>query len=233
MQNPIEFELDSLVDLYNYNQWIADSFYPFAKGSIMEIGAGIGTLSAYMTTVSDHLTLVEPSPVLFEKLKTKFALDENVTPIQNTIETLLDVTNGQTFDAIVMSNVLEHIKDDRAALKILSDLLRPGGYLLLFVPALQVLFSDLDRAVGHYRRYHQKDLREKAATAGFEIVKLRYFDWLGAIAWWCANVLLKQTNINPNSAKLYDRFGIPVTRAVEHIISPPFGKNLILVAKKK
>jgi predicted SAM-dependent methyltransferase len=136
------------------------------------------------------------------------------------------------FDAALMVNVLEHIKDDKEVLELLHSVLNPNGYLLIFVPALQALYSDFDRAVGHHRRYHLKNLKEITETAGFEILKLGYFDWLGASAWWLVNVILQSKKINPKSAKLYDRIGVPVTRTIERIISPPFGKNLIMVAKK-
>ncbi len=139
----------------------------------------------------------------------------------------------ETFDAALMVNVLEHIEDDTAALKSLNSVLHPGGHLLIFVPALQSLYSELDRAVGHHRRYHLKDLKRITENAGFDVIKIRYFDWLGATAWWFINVVLRSNNIDANSAKLYDRIGVPVTRTIERIIPPPFGKNLIMIARKK
>ena len=132
-----------------------------------------------------------------------------------------------------MVNVLEHIQNDKGALRMMFNILKPSGYLFIFVPARRSLFSELDKAVGHYRRYQLPDLKQKVEIAGFEIVKLQYLDWLAAAAWWLVNVIFKQKNINVNLAVFYDRFGIPLTRWIESVIKPPFGKNLILVAKKK
>tara|TARA_E500000178_G_C16998389_1_gene744386 strand:- start:1475 stop:2176 length:702 start_codon:yes stop_codon:yes gene_type:complete len=232
MKEPVEYELDVLADLNNYNRWIAESFHPFSSGSLIEFGAGIGTLSALFLPYSRKLTLVEPSPELFKKLETKFAADSQITLIQNSLELAFEKTAEKDFDTALLSNVLEHIEDDQAALQMVSKRLRPGGHLLVFVPALQALYSDLDRAVGHHRRYHLQDLKQKAQAAGFEIIKLQYFDWIGALLWWLANIILKRTNINPNSAKLYDQVGIPITRQIERLFPPPFGKNIILVARK-
>ena len=153
--------------------------------------------------------------------------------MQSSLESLIVQPAGKKFDCALMVNVLEHIQNDKDALRMMFNILKPGGYLLIFVPAHQSLFSELDRAVGHYRRYHLPDLKQKIETTGFEIVKLQYLDWLGAVAWWLVNVIFKQKNIDANPAVFYDRFGIPLTRWIESVIKPPFGKNFILGAEKK
>ena len=63
------------------------------------------------------------------------------------------------YDSVVMINVLEHVEDDVAALHDAWKALRPGGRLILWVPAMEWLYSDLDRRIGHHRRYHLKQLR--------------------------------------------------------------------------
>lgn len=90
MKEPAEYELDATAELKNYNRWIAESFYPFSSGSLVEFGAGAGALSALFLPFSDSLTLVEPSPNLFKKLETKFAADQNVTLVQETLESALE-----------------------------------------------------------------------------------------------------------------------------------------------
>ena len=64
-------------------------------------------------------------------------------------------------DLIYTSNVLEHIDDDLAALKQLRATLSPGGRIAIYVPAMQVLYSDMDRSLGHYRRYGRQELLAK------------------------------------------------------------------------
>jgi len=81
-------------------------------------------------------------------------------------------------DLIVALDVLEHLPDDRAALAEIARVLRPGGALLLTVPAWPVLFSDHDRALGHYRRYRAATLRPLLAAAGLDIARLSYFNSL-------------------------------------------------------
>ena len=71
------------------------------------------------------------------------------------------------FDAIVMLDVLEHIADDRAFLRdFVLRRLRPGGRLLISVPAHQVLLTQHDVALGHHRRYSQSELRDVLVSSG-------------------------------------------------------------------
>ena len=107
-----------------------------------------------------------------------------------------------------------------------------GGHLFLFVPAIPFLFSRLDEIHGHYRRYLKNDLKRKISDAGYQLKTAKYFDILGILPWYIINTLIGTTKFNPTMIKLYDRVGIPVTRAFERYINPPLGKNLLLVAEK-
>lgn len=77
-------------------------------------------------------------------------------------------------DVITMLDVLEHLEDDVGALLELHRVLRPGGYLLVTVPAYQWLWSEHDEALHHKRRYGARELRRKVEGAGLHIVKLSY-----------------------------------------------------------
>jgi hypothetical protein len=102
---------------------------------------------------------------------------------------------------------------------------------LIFVPALPWLYSELDKQVGHFRRYTKKKLTERVQQAGFSIVKARYFDMAGIIPWYINFTLLKNS-IRGGSVSLYDRLIVPPMRAIESLVPPLAGKNVLLVAKK-
>lgn len=225
-------DLEVLADLPRYYNWIVDLFAPHIAGRGLEIGAGTGTISGRIRPYLDTLQLVEPSANLIPALESRFSDDESVSVAHATLEAYLAQTGGETYDTIAMVNVLEHIEDDAAALAGLFDALRPGGHLLIFVPALPFLYSALDRSVGHFRRYTRSTLRSPIEQAGFSIRILRYFDILGVGPWWLINTLGGATGFNPRLAGLYDAVGVPVTRAVETLVPPPLGKNLIAVAEK-
>ncbi|RZS89538.1 methyltransferase family protein [Motilibacter rhizosphaerae] len=86
---------------------------------------------------------------------------------------------------VVAFDVLEHIPDDAAALRELHRVLRPGGTLLVAVPAGMRNWSAHDVAVGHVRRYEREGLRDLVAGGGFELRELRSWNVLMApVARW-------------------------------------------------
>lgn len=78
------------------------------------------------------------------------------------------------FDLVTAFDVFEHIADDRAALAEAARVVRPGGLLLLTVPAYQWLWSDHDVVLEHHRRYTRAEVGERLRAAGFEPVRLGY-----------------------------------------------------------
>ena len=104
--------------------------------------------------------------------------------------------------------------------------------LLIFVPALEALMSELDRLHGHFRRYHKPELTEKVTSAGGNILACRYFDLAGVLPWLLLNKIMGITTFNPSLVRLNDRVVVPLSRILE-TIPPPFGKNLILAARKE
>lgn len=84
----------------------------------------------------------------------------------------------QLFDLIVMTDVLEHLDDPAGSLRALHERARPGGWLLLTVPAMAWLWSDHDVAHHHRRRYGAAELRALVTTAGFDVNYLSYYNFL-------------------------------------------------------
>ena len=239
--NPREYDLRTLEvgeDLPRYTEWLLEDFRPFLGGRVIEIGAGIGAIARrYVDDVDDAL-LVEPAPQLFNRLKESLHGRRRAHFANGTLEevygTTVDgiaVADG-TFDTAVMVNVLEHIPDHANVLRLLFRLLKPGGALLVFVPAVPFLYGALDARVGHVRRYTRASLSEVVHGAGFTMKTLRYFDLLGMLPWLITGRLLRQSTVGSGSAKLYDQVIVPVCEAVDRAVRPRIGKNLVCVALK-
>jgi len=231
----IEYEgrdLEVLADLPNYYDWIVDTFRPWLTGYTMEIGAGIGTISKRLAKHVEHLDIVEPSAHLAPMFPKALADNPDISFYFETLEKRLPQLANDTCDTVVMVNVLEHIEDDGAAVDELARVLKPGGHLLLFVPALQFLFSDLDALHGHYRRYHLGQLTRLLRRRGFRIRINRYFDLAGILPWWLINTIGGKTDFDPKMVKIYDRLVIPMSRLFERWIKPPVGRNIIIVAER-
>jgi len=224
--------LEAAAELKNYYQWIVGAVRSYLGGHGTEYGAGIGTVSALMRPSMQHLELVEPSPSRGAALSRRFDGDPCVTIVVDTLEGHLPGAMDKSRDTLVLINVLEHIEDDDGALAQFHRVLKPGGHLVLFVPALSFLFSDLDALARHYRRYHLKPMRRQVEAVGLEICVARYMDVLGILPWWLVNTVGGKRELDARMTRLYDRIGIPVTRALERLIPPPVGKNILMVANR-
>ncbi len=224
-------DLEAMSFARNYHQWVLDEFKGYLGDRLAEVGAGSGNFSQLLIAEDiRHLVAFEPSANMYPILQDRLQGHKHVEMVNDFFgDAYHHYTNH--FDTILYNNVLEHVEDDKRELFYVHQALRDQGYLLVFVPALSWLYSDFDRHLGHFRRYHKQDLVDLVKTARFNIIKVKYFDLAGIIPWYIAFVLLKQS-ITGGSVSLYDRFMVPIMRRIEGIIPPPIGKNLLLVAQK-
>lgn len=225
-------DLEDMSGAPRYYTWILNKFAPYVGKHIVEVGAGSGTVSRMILDKFSPDTFVgtEPSPQVHQKLVGNLKTYKNVQTINAFLPTVKNSipTKPDTFFYI---NVMEHVERDQEEVNTVFDILPSGGHLLVFVPALQAIYGEFDKKVGHYRRYHKKQLRELAENAGFDIVDLHFVDFLGIIPWFILFKVLKREDLGGN-ASLYDRFVVPVISRIENIIHPPIGKNLFLIARK-
>jgi len=229
-------DIEAMSITVNYQRWILAEFRPFLGRHIVEVGAGTGSFSELLLKEKpETLSLVEPS-TLFDQLIANVESLETSTEVDFHHAVFDDVAQviceKQRPDSLIYVNVLEHIEDDLAELKVIYDSLLPGGHVMIFVPALMWLYAEFDRMIGHFRRYSKTELEEKCRAAGFEIVQSRYFDFAGILPWFIKFKLLGSRYLNADAVKAYDRIVIPVARRMESWIKVPVGKNVVLVARR-
>lgn len=141
-----------------------------------------------------------------------------------------DLSDGSV-SLVYSLNVLEHIEDDIALLRQIAQKVRPGGRLLIYVPAFPCLYSDMDKLVGHYRRYRREDLVGKVIGAGFQVHDARYIDSLGFPAALVYRMFSRsQGEITTGSVSAYDRFIFPLSLVLDKMLLHSVGKNLLVVA---
>lgn len=213
----------------NYHRWIVDEIAPYLGETVAEVGAGIGSVSELLLQKPiGHLSAFEPSANMYPRLAERLRGESRATTVNGFFGA---GQAGEGFHSVAYINVLEHIEDERAELAHALAALRPGGHLLVFVPALAWLYSDFDRRVGHFRRYTKPQLERIVTQAGFDLVGARYFDMAG-IAPWYVNFVLLRRPMGGGSVSLYDRLVVPPMRLIESIAKPPLGKNVLLIARK-
>jgi glycosyltransferase involved in cell wall biosynthesis len=213
-----------------YNQWMLQQLAPWLGLRVLEIGSGIGSFTRY---------LVGRELVVATELNLRYLRILGNTFERHTgVEVMrLDLTDfdpaplaARDLDTILCFNVLEHIDDDREALRRLHASLAPGGRLLLLVPAHEWLYGAIDRAIDHHRRYEQAGLVAKLEGAGFHVEHTQFFNRLGILGWCLNSVILRRTRV-PGFQLHLQNLLVPLLRA-EAVFPLPFGLSLIAVARR-
>ncbi len=216
----------------NYNEWLYSMIKPYLGNQIMEVGAGIGTISEKILEDNLPLTAIEPNKNCQRFLKQKFANDPNFKLLPSTIEELApDKGQKGKFNTIICLNVLEHIQQDQNVIKLLFDFLEENGYLILIVPAVPWAFGSIDKSVGHYRRYSKKGLRSLFSSTDFIIEKMHYYNLPGLFGWYFNSRILRIQSQNQGQVCAFDKL-VPCHRKVETIVHPPIGMSLFAAVKR-
>jgi SAM-dependent methyltransferase len=229
-------DLEVMSDAENYVAWIfSELVAPHLGRSVLEIGSGIGTYSRRIAADPkvERLTCVEVDPSCAE------AAREALTSVPNRrVDYIVGDYLGallpkDSFDTALLINVLEHLQDDRAAVRKARSELRMDGTLVIFVPAFELLMSGLDRRLGHYRRYTAGSLRKLLEGAGFTVTALRYYNLTGFLGWLWRFRILGRTEQSRSLVRFFDRVVLPVQLRVERAFPLPVGQSVYAVAKKR
>jgi 2-polyprenyl-3-methyl-5-hydroxy-6-metoxy-1,4-benzoquinol methylase len=219
----------------NFNEWLFDQLKSYCKGRILEIGSGLGNISALLISNFDDVHLSDVSPAYYTFLKKKF----NGTPGFGGIHQidLNGVSSEQAdnlygrFDTVISSNVIEHIENDSEAISNCNKFLRKGGQLIILVPAFSFLYNGFDHELGHYRRYTKKELKSIFVNNGFEIVHSRYFNFVGIFGWWLSGAVLKRKRLPAGQLNIYNKL-VPVIKLFDLLASRFLGLSVIVVGRK-
>jgi SAM-dependent methyltransferase len=218
-----------------FNEWMYQTIAPFCSGKILEIGSGIGNISALFIRDGFSMTLSDLRSHYFEELNQKFGSSPN---LENTI--ILDLIDDNFsvkffeykgyFDTIFALNVVEHIKDDSIAINNCRFMLKSGGTLIILVPAYQKLYNQFDINLGHYRRYTIKSLKNLVGSNGFEIIHQQYFNLAGILGWFVSGKILGKQTIPEGQMGLYNSL-VPVFKIADKAIFNNAGLSVIVAGK--
>lgn len=217
-----------------FNQWMFDAIKRYCSGNILEIGSGIGNLSALILGQSHTLTLSDQKAGYCKLLQTKF---EGMPGFREVVQ--LDLSDPELisknprlegiFDTVIALNVVEHIQNEAVVLANVKGLLKQGGKIIMLVPAFNSLYNLLDIELGHYRRYNKKSIHTLFRKPDWELNDTRYFNTPGIFGWWLHGTVLKRKLITSSSLTAYNKL-VPVFRLADKIFSSFFGLSIIAVA---
>ncbi len=233
-QHELELARVQADDFRSSNLWALVGKH-IAPGTVLDVGCGGGGMVAWLLRRGYDARGIDENDAIVGAARTflsESGLDAGrieAMPLEVMIE------RKQPVDNVISMDCIEHIVDDAAAFHNLVRLCRPGGRILVTVPAMPVLYSERDARVGHHRRYTPVRLRALAAGQPVHIDDLRYWNLLGTLPTLFATRVLKRP-LDENF-----RFGTVSTprrmlrrglttwfRVVENRIRPPVGMTLFM-----
>ena len=220
--------LESVAEAVNYHDWLTTLAVPFLGDHPVELGSGLGDYAQrWLAAGVPEVTATEVDPSRLDVLTQKFA-DEPRVQVKG-----LDIFHppAAEYSALVAFNVLEHIPADVDALRAAHRLVRPGGAVVMFVPAFEFAMSNFDRAVGHVRRYTVKSMTAAMQDAGLTVEQAGYVNIPGLVAWFVGMRLLRMTPGEGGLLATWDSQVIPRTRRWESKHRAPFGQSVFAVAR--
>jgi 2-polyprenyl-3-methyl-5-hydroxy-6-metoxy-1,4-benzoquinol methylase len=203
--------------------------------SVLDVGCGAGHFMDAAGRRGFQVEGIEPNAGLIALSRTLY---KNAYPVHQTATENVAVL-GRRFDNVTMNDVLEHLEDDRAALRAIRAVLNPGGRLIIVVPQHPWLYGQRDASIGHFRRYSKPDLVDRLVAAGFRVMTVRSWNVMGLVPYLLAEKLLRRPlsiGLRGKAAKspaeklatiLLDRW----FATIEHRYSFACGLSLIAVAK--
>ena len=224
----LDVPLQEIEEGANYTRWIVGRAHPYLHGRVLDAGAGTGTFVDELLHRAEEVVALEPAPRYVATLEERFGDEPRVKVVAGAAEA--PPAGLGTFDAIVCFNVLEHVHDDRAALRALRDLLAPNGTLLLLVPAHPGLAGPFDRAIGHLRRYTRAGLAAACSQSGLRVETIRHVNPVGAVGWAIRIRLLRRKEWPATSFKVFDRL-VPLLRGLDRV-PLPCGLSLWVVGRR-
>jgi SAM-dependent methyltransferase len=212
--------LEAFANTPRLNAWLHSKIADGIHGEALEIGSGIGNMTELIRPAATHLVATDTEPHYLEELRARFASDPNVqvVPYDLDADPPAEVAARQ-YDAIVAINVIEHIADDHRLVARLAALLRPGGKLLIYVPACPFAYGTLDVALGHHRRYTPETLSALLRSASLEPTPPTYVNLLGLASWFVGGRILRRKRLAPWSVGLFERL-VPLVRLEDHVRLP-------------
>ncbi len=213
----------------NYNQWTFELFREYIQGDVLEVGCGVGS---FTKLIDDHGKFDSLYSIDISKSAIEFIQKKE---FKNKIKIeCIDLINTEgSYDFILCMNVMEHVEDDRNFFRKILSLLKKDGVLFLLVPSHKFLYSNFDKAAGHFKRYSKKEMNSLELPADIKMIDQYYFNLIGALGYWAVYKALKSGNINDTEGEIgmFDKYIVPISKTILPL-KVPFGISLISIYKK-
>ena len=224
--------LDVISEAYQFNEWMFDEIKKFCTGKVLEIGSGIGNISAKFIAAGYDITLSDIREnyctILREKFPARPVVQMDLTHPGFDVEYAGHLS---CYDSIFALNVVEHIQDDSLAIANCFKLLKYGGSVVILVPAFQELYNRFDAELEHYRRYNRSMLNGLLVQNNFRVAHSRYFNFMGIPGWYFSGKLQNNRTIPRWQMGIYNKL-VPLFKIVDKCLFHTVGLSVISVGVK-
>jgi SAM-dependent methyltransferase len=218
-------ELELFAAATRWKSYFARAITPYIQGDVLEVGAGLGSNTVLLHNSRVHSWLsLEPDEALAQSARRAVAQ----IPACHVVVGTTASPELESYDSILYIDVLEHIEDDRGELARAASLLREGGHLVVLAPAHQALYSEFDRAIGHFRRYDATSLGAVGPT-GLTLERTFYLDSVGMLASFANHAFLKREQPSKAQIATWDRFMVPLSRLLDPCFGRRLGKSVVAI----
>jgi SAM-dependent methyltransferase len=166
--------------LSNYYSWTYGIFRHHITGNVVELGCGAGLGIRCYLDKAQKVFAVDHNVELLRRLNINNPTDKVETIAANLMADWAELSKISA-DTVIMMDILEHFKYDLDFLQRAANLLRAKGKVIIKVPAQRRLYSNIDEASGHFRRYEERDLKELAVKTGLRIKFIRHINPVGSL----------------------------------------------------
>jgi hypothetical protein len=225
-------ELELFADAINWKSYLGTNLRPYITGSVIEVGAALGSSTKYLCDGSHVRWLcLDPDANHVSHLKGLIAARKLPPCCEARRGVLADLAPGDCADTIVYVDVLEHIQDDEAEMLVAAAHVAQGGHVVVLAPAFNSLCSPFDKAVGHYRRYERKDARRLTGQA-LALKATFFLDSAGFFASALNRLILRKSHASARDIQIWDKVIVPISIRTDKFLHSLFGRSIVMVWQK-
>ena len=222
-------ELNVFSNANNWKRYIAKHLRGYVSGDVLEVGSGLGSVTGVLSNSARRWMCLEPDPDLLARARS--LLSNQPVDCEFVVGTLETIPPEDAFDSILYIDVLEHIEDDGLELVRASRHVKPDGVICVLAPAHPMLYSEFDRAIGHFRRYTKATL-SAAGPPGFRLERLVYLDCCGWLASAANRFILKSAAPSIKQVAFWDRVLVSLSRVLDPVFGYSVGKSVLGVWRR-
>ncbi len=229
-------------DMECYPRYLLGHVLPYLGNRVWEIGVGSGQYTRHLLALGKQVLGTDIDPKCLLGLRETLQ-DDSTSSLTSLHTAVVDLTDRDSIfaqadfcaDSVVCFNVLEHIEDHRSALEWIRQSVERSAVLALIVPAHPMLYGQMDREAGHFRRYTRASAMQVLLSSGWQVERCQYINWIGGVGWWYHNRVrssagLKDAKVN-QQVKSIDRWLPRFARFTDPLLKFVGGLSVLVIAR--